>query len=68
MKNILNCIIIILLITLIAISSYTCCLIIDQRIKEVVWLIPNDASCSDIWNAQDFEVVADKYELNMIDQ
>ncbi len=40
----------------------------SQDIKEVVWLIPNDASCSDIWNARDLGIIVDEYELKLVDK
>jgi hypothetical protein len=35
----------------------------NLEIKEVVMLIPSDASCGDFWTAQELEVIAEKYEL-----
>lgn len=60
MKTLLNAFIAFELLVLILMSLY---LIIYPGIKEVVWLVPNDESCSDIFLSDNFEGVIGNYEL-----
>jgi|GEM_PF-2244747 len=66
MKIALEIAISIMLACVLALSAVTYCKVHNQEIKEVVWLIPNDASCSDIWSAEELEVIAKKYELRKV--
>ncbi len=63
-KKGLDILIVILLLVLITQLSY---LIVYPGIKEVVWLVPNDESCSDIFLEKDFGGVIGNYKLEAID-
>jgi len=63
-KRILEVIAFILLLVLVTQLSY---LIIYPGVKEVVWLVPNDESCSDIWLDKEFDGVIGNYELNEVE-
>ncbi len=64
MKIALEITAIILMMVLILMSSY---LIVYPGVKEVVWLVPNDESCSDIWLDKDFDGVIRGYELREVE-
>ena len=40
----------------------------NLEFTERVWLIPNDASCGDIWNAEELEKFSKRYELKPIEK
>jgi len=68
-KRILEAIAFILLVILVAISTYTAKTVHEINKKPaVVWLIPNDASCGDIWTAEELRNMSEKYELIEFDE
>ncbi len=68
MNSALNIVCFILLIILTVTSAYTARIVfLNYQKPAVVWLIPNDASCGDIWTSQELRSMSEKYELRIIE-
>lgn len=68
MNIILDYLILFLLSVSIALSTYTTAMIYEIHQKPgVVWLMPNDVSCGDIWTAEELRIMSEKYELRLIE-
>jgi len=68
-KRILEVIAFILLIILVTLSTHTAMTVHEINKKPaVVWMIPNDASCGDIWTAEELRDMSEKYELIEFDE